>query len=199
MIEALKSLLSRAAQARQSGEAADAELLFKQAAAEAANDDAIARAEGLMGVAQARRDRGDRIGAAIYYSEAITLLRSAENNERLAYALRHAAEVRSELNEFAVAANHIQEAIRLYRSLDIADSLGLANSLRVSALNDEREAQASWREARELYSATHIAAGVDEANRHLDRLQHKDLSSTVARKIVVRKTPPTSTSNEQAS
>jgi tetratricopeptide (TPR) repeat protein len=185
MIEALKSLLSRAAQARQSGESADAERLFKQAAAEAANDDAIARAEGLMGVAQARRDRGDRIGAAIYYSEAITLLRNAENAERLAYALRHAAEVRSELNEFAVAANHIQEAIRLYSGLDIADPLGLANSLRVSALNDEREAQASWREARELYSGAQIGAGVDEANRHLDRLQHKDLSSTSARKIVV--------------
>jgi tetratricopeptide (TPR) repeat protein len=199
MIEALKSLLSRAAQARQSGEAADAERLFKQAAAEAANEDAIARAEGLMGVAQARRDKGDRIGAAIYYSEAITLLRNAENNERLAYALRHAAEVRSELNEFAVAANHIQEAIRLYRALDVADPLGLANSLRVSALNDEREAHASWREARELYSTGHIAAGVDEANRHLDRLEHKDLSSTVARKIVVKKTPPASTSDKQAS
>jgi len=196
MIEALKSLLSRAAQARQSGEAADSERLFKQAAAEAANEDAIARAEGLMGVAQARRDKGDRIGAAIYYSEAITLLRAAENNERLAYALRHAAEVRSELNEFAVAANHIQEAIRLYRSLDIADSLGLANSLRVSALNDEREAHASWLEARGLYAAAHIGAGVDEANRHLDRLQHKDLSSTSARKIVVGVRPGTTTDEE---
>jgi hypothetical protein len=196
MIEALKSLLSRAAQARQSGEAADAERLFKQAAAEAANDDAIARAEGLMGVAQARRDKGDRIGAAIYYSEAITLLRNAENNERLAYALRHAAEVRSELNEFAVAANHIQEAIRLYRALDVADPLGLANSLRGSALNDEREAQASWREARELYAGAHIGAGVDEANRHLDRLEHKDLSSTSARKIVVGVRPGTTTDEE---
>jgi len=187
MIEALKSLLSRAAQARQSGEDADSERLFKQAAAEAANEDAIARAEGLMGVAQARRDKGDRIGAAIYYSEAITLLRNAENTERLAYALRHAAEVRSELNEFAVAASHVQEAIRLYRALDVADPLGLANALRVSALNDEREAQTSWLEARELYSNAHIEAGVDEANRHIDRLQQKDLSTTSARKIVVKR------------
>ena len=171
MIDALKSLLSRAAQARQSGEAADAERLFKQAAAEAANDDAIARAEALMGIAQARRDSGDRTGAAIYYSEAITLLRNVEATERLAYALRHAAEVRSELREYAVAGNHIQEAVRLYRSINDRDPLGLANALRVSALNDEREARASWLEARDLYKAASVDAGVDEATTHLDHLQ----------------------------
>ena len=171
MIEAIKSLLNLAAQARQSGEAADAERLFKQAAAEAANDDAIARAEGLMGVAQSRRDSGDRTGAAIYYSEAITLLRSAEATERLAYALRHAAEVRSELREYAVAANHIQEAVSLYRSVNDADPLGLANALRISALNDEREARASWLEARDLYQAASVDAGVAEATAHLDHLE----------------------------
>jgi tetratricopeptide (TPR) repeat protein len=185
MIEALKSLLALAAQARQSGEAADAERLFKQAAAEAANDDAIARAEGLMGVAQSRRDSGDRVGAAIYYSEAITLLRNAEATERLAYALRHAAEVRSELREYAVATNHIQEAVRLYRAIDDGGPLGLANALRVSALNDEREARASWLEARELYSVAGVDAGVDEANLHLDRLKDDEAPAPAPRETTV--------------
>jgi tetratricopeptide (TPR) repeat protein len=185
MIEALKSLLNLAAQARQSGEAADAEHLFKQAAAEAANEDAIARAEGLMGVAQARRDRGDRTGAAIYYSEAITLLRNAEATERLAYALRHAAEVRSELREYAVAGNHIQEAVRLYRAIEDGGTLGLANALRVAALNNEREAHALWLEARDLYSAAGVDAGVDEANTHLDCLQNHEAPEAAPRETTV--------------
>lgn len=171
MLEAIKSLLSNATQARRSGEAAEAERLFKQAAADAANQDAVMRAEGLMGVAQTRRDSGDRIGASIYYAEAITLLRNPEATAQLAYALRHAAEVRSELGEYAVAGAHSQEAVRLYRALSPVPTLDLANALRISALNDEREALASWSEAATLYTQTGVLEGAAEATRHLTSLE----------------------------
>ncbi len=177
MIEAIKSVLRQAANARSSGESAEAERLYKQAATEARSKDEVARAEALMGIAQARRDQGDRIGASINYSEAITILRSSNDSTRLAYALRHAADVRSQLKEFAAAGAHIEEAIRLYRTLLLngeGNTLDLANALRVSALNDEREAHASWMEARTLYGQDNLLVAISECNQRLECLKHHD-------------------------
>jgi hypothetical protein len=170
-------VLKQAAHARHSGQAAEAERLYKEAAAEAKAKDDVIRAEALLGVAQSRRDQGDRIGASINYAEAITMLRGAGATRQLAFALRHAADVRSELHEYAVAGAHIEEAIRLYRLL-ISDGEGnqldLANALRVSALNDEREAHASWTEACAVYTELNIPMATAECNRHLDNLKHHE-------------------------
>jgi tetratricopeptide (TPR) repeat protein len=177
MLEAIKSVLKQAAHARLSGEAAEAERLYKEAAAEAKAKDDVIRAEALMGVAQARRDQGDRIGAAINYAEAITILRGANATRQLADALRHAADIRSELKEFAVAGSHIEEAVRLYRAFDPPSPLDLANALRVSALNDEREAHTSWSEACTLYASLHIPAAIEECSKHLEHLKHQNPAS----------------------
>jgi hypothetical protein len=177
MIETLKALLKRASDARSSGEPSDAELLYKEAAAQAAFDETVERAEALCGIAQARRDKADNTGAAIYYAEAITLLRNANAIAPLAHALRHAAEVRSEMQEYGVAGVQIDEAIRIYRAFDIPAPLHLANALRVSALNDERQAHDAWSEAFALYKATSVQPGVDEARRHLARLESIAISS----------------------
>ena len=171
MIETLKALLKRASEARSSGKPSDAELLYKEAAAQAALDESVERAEALTGIAQARRDAGDRVGSAIYYSEAITLLRTANATAPLAHALRHAAEIRSELLEYGVASTQIAESIRLYRGLEVPEPLHLANALRVSALNDERQAQDAWTEALALYSDAGIDAGMHESERHLEQLK----------------------------
>ena len=168
-------MLKQAASARSSGESAEAERLYKEAAAEAKAKDDVMRAEALMGVAQARRDKGDLTFAAINYAEALTILRSAGASQQLAFGLRHAADVRSELGEYAVAGSHIEEAIRLYRALILtgeASPLDLANALRVSALNDEREAHVSWTEAKQLYAQLSIEAGVYESAHHLDALNN---------------------------
>ncbi len=179
MIEALKSLLKQASSARSRGEAAESERLFKEAAAQAEATQSIERAEALTGVAQARRDKGDRLGAAIYYAEAITLFRTTNASTQLAHTLRHAAEVRSELKEYGVASTQIEESIRLLRSPQYTNSdeaepldvtLDLANALRVSALNDERRALQAWAEAEQLYTAADIPAGVTESQQHRERL-----------------------------
>ena len=170
LIGAIKSLLKQAAQARGSGESAEAERLYKQAAADAKAKDDAARAEALLGVAQTRRDQGDRIGASINYAEAITLLRTGNDTSLLAFALRHAADVRSELREYGAATAHIDEAIRLYRAAEPQVSLDLANALRVAALNSEREALAAWLEAEKLYASEKIDAGAKECMRHLAQL-----------------------------
>jgi len=167
MIDTIKALLKRASDARSSGEPSDAERLYKEAAAQAALDQTVERAEALTGIAQARRDKADHTGAAIYYAEAITLLRNANAVEPLAHALRHAAEVRSEMQEYGVASVQIDEAIRIYRAFEVPAPLHLANALRVSALNDERQARDAWTEALALYSATSVQPGVEESKRHL--------------------------------
>ena len=182
MIEQLKSLLHHAAHLRKSGEAAEAERLYKEAAEQAEADEACERAEALCGVAEARRDAGDRTGAAIYFAEAITLFRTANAPTPLAHALRHAAEIRSEMKEYGVAGTQIEEAIRLYRSPQTeVGALDLANALRIAALTNERQAHAAWREARDLYLAEGASNGTTEANEHLDWLKHHDLSSQATR------------------
>ena len=177
MIEALKSLLNLAVTARNEGHGDEAERLYNEAAEQARAQDAVGRAEALIGAAQIRRDRGDRTGASIYLSEAITLLRNEHANQpdtiapALAHALRHAAELRSELGENAVAGSHIQEAVRLYRAITPTPTLDLANALRVAAMNNEREAVTAWREAQLLYNQVNVTAGHDEAAKHLDCLE----------------------------
>lgn len=127
--------------------------------------------------AQSRRDASDRTGAAIYYAEAITLLRTTPDTSELAHALRHAAEIRSEMHEYGVAGTQVEEAIRLYRAADPPVPLELAKALRVEALNSEREAVRAWREAKNLYTTAAVAAGVTECEEHLAGLkEHPDAS-----------------------
>jgi tetratricopeptide (TPR) repeat protein len=180
LLEAIKSVLKQAAHASHSGQAAEAERLYKEAAAEAKAKDDLTRAEALLGVAQSRRDAGDLVLASINYSEAITLLRGIGATSQLAHALRNAADVRSELREYAVAGAHIEESIRIYRALVAsgeAEPLDLAGALRVSALNDEREAQVSWREACEIYTSLHDDRATRECEVHLKCLEHETESN----------------------
>jgi tetratricopeptide (TPR) repeat protein len=177
LIEALKSLFNLATAARNEGHEDEAERLYKEAAEQARAQDTVGRAEALIGAAQIRRRRGDRAGASIYLSEAITLLRneSAQQPEciapTLAYALTHAAELRGELGENAVAGTQIEEAVRLYRAIQPLPTLDLANALRVSALNSERAALAAWTEAQSVYIAIPQNDRIDEAQEHLEHLQ----------------------------
>jgi tetratricopeptide (TPR) repeat protein len=177
LIEALKSLFNLATAARNEGHDDEAERLYKEAAEAARAQDAVTRAEALVGAAQIRRHKGDRPGASIYLSEAITLLRNefATKPESiaptLAYALTHAAEVRSELGENAVAGTQIEEAVRLYRAVDPLPAFDIANALRISAMNNEREALAAWTEAQALYVTISLQPSIDEAQQHLDSLQ----------------------------
>ena len=177
MIEALKSLFNLASAARNQGRDDEAERLYKEAAEAARAQDTVGRAEALIAAAQIRQQRGDRSGASIYLSEAITLLRNEFATQpeciapTLAFALTHAAEARSELKEYAVAGTQIQEAVRIYRAIQPLPALDLANALRVAAKNNEREALAAWTEAQTLYITIRENERIDEAQEHLECLQ----------------------------
>ena len=93
----------------------------------------------------------------------------------LAHALRHRSEIARCGGEADRALSLSLEAVALYRTMaDPVVALDLANALRGLALaheaiHDPASAAASWREARELYHQSGVAAGRDECDAHLGR------------------------------
>lgn len=166
MIDLLKSLLNTAPAAPSETEA---ERLEREASFRAEQEQATARAETLTTQAKRARDTGGLTSAAIYYSEAVTLLRSANATAPLAHALRHAADVRSELGDYGAAGTLISEAILLYGAFSPPSPLDLANAHRVAALNNERQACDAWTQAHALYTAASVPAGIAECDHHLQR------------------------------
>ena len=122
-----------------------------------------ARREGRLDVA---RDR---------YQAAAEVLREADAPLRLAHTVRHVADIQSELGELEQAHANFADALAIYRAQADTGKLDLANTLRgyallLEKLEDAAAARAMWEEARELYNAVGVQAGVDEAERQLHRL-----------------------------
>lgn len=111
------------------------------------------------------------------YSAAATVLRDSNESLRLAHTIRHVADIQSGMDLLADAEASYAEALAIYRGDPRTGSLDLANTLRGYALlrdetGDHTTAQAMWTEARELYVAVKVQAGVDEAERRLARLHN---------------------------
>ena len=127
-------------------------------------------------VDQARQDRRDgRLREALEgYERAADFARSAHDMGTLAYAQRHVADLQRELGQHHAAESAAAEAVSLYRQHSGSVSLDLANALRVWALAQQSlgqlpEAERSWREARSLYDAVGVLAGVQECDEHIAR------------------------------
>ena len=101
------------------------------------------------------------------YARAAELARLDRDPVGLAHALRHLSDVARERGEPSKAREHACEAVEIYRKG--GDRLGLANSIRLKALSAAGavEAKACWLEARALYSALDVPAGVAECDSHL--------------------------------
>jgi hypothetical protein len=127
-------------------------------------DDAI---ETALREARRQRKAGGAAAAEQAYRAAAALARSGGDAELLAHALRHLSDLARERGARGEALDHAAEAVALYRAG--ADRLGLANALRLQALAAAEPAQGSacWREARTLYAALGIDAGVSECETHL--------------------------------
>jgi hypothetical protein len=122
-----------------------------------------------MALREARRERkAGRAGEAEQaYLRAADLARAAADADLLAHALRHLSDLARERGARAEAFDRAAEAVARYRAGD--DRLGLANALRLQALAaaEPEKAAACWREARDLYAALGIHAGVTECEVHL--------------------------------
>ena len=120
--------------------------------------------------AKLKRNAREFAEAVSLHEQALLILRKLDRPAERAYTLRHLADLHSKLGELTKAKREIEEAINVYRDTPYGKPLDLANALRVSALNTERQANKLWQEAQDLYGSLKIDAGVDEASVHIQHL-----------------------------
>ena len=172
----LKELIARGYDARSQNDAADSRAAFFEGVREASLEaDRPSLAEALCGLAQAERDIGALGPASHQYANATVLYREIGPPVRLAYALRHEADVLREMCRPAEAEPLYLEAETIYRQLGGETVLDLANTLRGLALVNETtgnidQSKKLWSEARKLYADCHVQAGVSECDRKLSQL-----------------------------
>jgi tetratricopeptide (TPR) repeat protein len=175
MTESFKDLFARGYKARRENQLAESRAAFIEAVRKAALEaDRPLLAEALCGLAQAERGIGNLEAAAHHYANAAILYRELEEREKLAYAVRHQADILRENEKFAEAEPLYREAEGIYRRLGESNTLDLANTLRGLALVSESAAKMEpsrvlWQEARELYSKSNVDAGVAECDSKLSR------------------------------
>lgn len=95
---------------------------------------------------------------------------------RIAHSVRHIADLQRKLGMDVESEQSYLEALRIYRDGTITQSTNLANALRGLAILLETggripEAINAWIEAKQLYAAWNIQAGVDEAEEKLSALE----------------------------
>jgi tetratricopeptide (TPR) repeat protein len=187
----LETLMQRALQARQENRPQDAKR-DRTAALE------LCRREGsqselaiaLTGLAQIERDFDNNQAALAHYEEAIAIYRGANNPLKLAHTIRHVADIHRRERRYDLAAAGYHEALTLYRGHHETSKLDLANALRGFAIlkeetGEDAQARAFWREAKELYAAVNVGAGVAESSRRLEALDFLD-----ARPALTHPPPP---------
>ncbi len=176
MAETFKEQFAQGYQARKENRLADARAIFLKAVRSASEEgDRPDLAEALCGLGQAERGIGNLQAARHHYASAAVLYRQIGPLERLAYALRHEADILREASLPAEAEPLYLEAEEIYRQHGKDAELDLANTLRGLALADESigkvEASKSlFEQARVLYAKCNVEAGVAECNEKLSQL-----------------------------
>ena len=110
--------------------------------------------------------------AVSLYEEAVALCREEGDPLLIAHTVRHLGDLHRRARRLAEAEPCYAEALSLYRAAISAPPLDFANALRPAALlkelqGDRTGASVLWAEARSLYEAAGVQAGVDECARHL--------------------------------
>jgi tetratricopeptide (TPR) repeat protein len=175
MAETFKELFARGYKACSEDRLADARAIFLKAVRNAAVEgDRPSLAEAFCGLGQAERGIGNLEAARHHYAEAGVLYRQIGPPERLAYAIRHEADILREASLPAEAEPLYLEAEGIYRQQGEEAALDLANTLRGLALVNESSgrldaARSLFQQARELYAKGNVEAGVAECNQKLSQ------------------------------
>lgn len=170
MHETTADLIARGTRARAEKRPADARAAFLEAVRQSATEtDRPSLGVALSGLAQAERDIGNLEASSHHYANAVMLYRELGDAPRLAFALRHEADVLRENCKPADAESLYREAEGILRGLGDEAKLDLTNTLRGLALTCEAlgksdEAKTLWSEARTLYEQCGVEAGVAEAD-----------------------------------
>ena len=173
-----ETLLMQGHQARREHRLDDAKRIFAEAVEAARlSRDRPWLAQAYTELGRVERDLRETDAALLYYGEAAAVYRRLDDPLRLAHTVRHIGDTFSESGQLEPAGPHFREALEIYRAHPETPPLDLANALRGYALlqeelGEKQEAVALWREARELYAAVNVQAGVDEGDRRIERLSH---------------------------
>ena len=132
-------------------------------------------ARALPALGQIERDLEHTEQALALYTEAAGLHRSLGNVQRLAHTIRHVADIHLDRGEIEQAEPHYKEALDLYGEDERTQPLDFANAIRGMALlrektGEKQQAKALWENARDLYSAVNVEAGVEESSRRIEAL-----------------------------
>ncbi len=183
--QAIELMQSAWATRRASFDAAPAEKLVLITQAKRELDTAVAmcrdqgspvlHAQAVHLLANVELDMGHEDRARSLWEQAISLLRETDAVLQLAHKVRHLGDLHRHCGRLDDAESCYSEALALYREHDAPGSLGFANAVRRMADLKERrgdavQALALWRETRDLYAAVDMAPGVEEAERHIERL-----------------------------
>jgi tetratricopeptide (TPR) repeat protein len=180
MSEVSDNLLSQAAQARRDHRLSDAKRDLLEAVdlcREAGPR--IELASALTSLGQIERDLQEKDSPRQHYEEAVAIYRSEGDALKLAHAIRHLGDIHRHEGHRELAEPCYRQALNLYRDHPQTPPLDLANALRGFAiLQDDAgelsEARSLWAEARELYSACKVEAGVAESSRRLALLERRE-------------------------
>jgi len=175
MSENFRELFARGYKARREGHIADSRAIFIKGVRNAAEEsDRPSLAEALCGLGQAERDIGNLKAARLHYAGAATLYREIGPAERVAYAIRHEADIFRAEGQPADAEPLYLEAEKIYRQQGDEAALDLANTLRGLAVVTESLAKPDtsrslWQEALQLYAKCNVEAGVAECDKKLSQ------------------------------
>ena len=176
MSDHTRNLIDRATQAQHDRRLTDARTAWT-AAVELLRqeDDRPTLGPALRSLAEIERKLHDDEAARAHYEEAVELYRHLDDPLTLAHTIRHLGDVYRHANQPALAEPCYREALGLYRAHPEAAPLDVANAIRSMAVLKSvagavDEARALWEEAKQLYSATGIEAGVAESSRRLAQL-----------------------------
>ncbi len=135
-------------------------------------------AQALTGLGQIERDLHEKDTPRKHYEEAVAIYRIAGDVLKLAHTIRHLGDIHRNEGHRELAEPCYREALNLYRSHQQTPPLGLANAIRGLAIlqseaGEVGEARLLWEEARDLYAAVKVDAGVVEGSRRLALLEQR--------------------------
>jgi tetratricopeptide (TPR) repeat protein len=176
MTDLSAQLVLQALQARREHRLADARRDLEQALAlrrQGSSESELA--ETLTHLGQIERDLHHPDAALAHYEEALSLYRTSGDSLRVAHTVRHVGDLHRHASRLPASEACYLEALTLYRVNEAAPPLDLANAIRGFALLKEdagepEPAKSLWQEARDLYSAVGVRAGVEECSRRLAQL-----------------------------
>lgn len=132
-------------------------------------------ARALTSLGQIERDLRRLDAALAHYQESADLYRSVVNAPKLAHTIRHVADIYRNQHRPDLAEPRYHEALAIYRADQNTSPLELANAIRGLAIlksdcGDKREARLLWEEAKSLYEAAGVEAGVAESEQRIAAL-----------------------------